>query len=91
VTLPEVLRDVIRRVKVGAIVTLARSGEKSYQMRFMPDSTIARGYRVSGRHWIVETRPGSEFEGWSHWSNFLGFSIDGAIADDWKIAIVEER
>lgn len=83
-TLPEVLHDAIRRVRCDAIVTFARAGEHANQVRFMPDRTVERGYRASGRRWIVET-------GWSPWLNFLGFSIDGAIAIDWKILVVEER
>lgn len=89
-TLPEVLHDAIRRVGRGAIVTIAQADAQAYQVRFMPDRTIARGYRVTGRRWIVEGRPGTEFEGWAHWSNFMGFGIEGVLADDWKILLVEE-
>ena len=90
-TLPEVLDHAIRRVRSGAVVTFSRGGAHSNQVRLMPDRTIERGYRASGRRWIVETRPGTEYEGWSQWSNFLGFSIDGATATDWKILVVEEQ
>lgn len=84
----DLLRDGERGRAVGA-VTIARDAPRSYQARFIRDASIERGYRVSGRRWIVETRPGTEFEGWSPWSNFLGFSVEAAMSGDWKIYIVE--
>lgn len=90
-TLPDVLRAAIERVRRGEIVTIAQEPSRSYQVRFMPDSTIDRGYRVAGRRWVVDDRPGTQYEGWGHWSNFLGFSVDAAISDDWRVLRVRDH
>ena len=89
-TLPEVLSDALRRVRHGAIVTVSREGEHAYQLKILPDRAVERGWYCLGRRWVSETRPGTEYEGWSRWSNFLGFGVEAAIADDWKILVVEE-
>lgn len=90
-TLPDVLRETIRRVQRLAHVTIAREAEgpHAYQIRFSPDRGSSRGYSTAGRRWVVEKRPGTEFEGWAPWSTFVGFAVESAIADDWKILIVE--
>ncbi len=92
-TLPDALREAIRHMKTNkAAVTIARAvgGDHAYQVRIAPDATVARGYRVSGRRWIVETRPGTECECWAPWTNLLGFGVDQVVADDWKLVVVEE-
>jgi hypothetical protein len=80
-------------------VTIAREseGEHAYQIRFTPDKAAnKRGYIIEGRRWvdqrptIAEPSPTSTrgtvgpYVGWSRWSGFMGFGVDGVLADDWK-------
>ena len=82
-----------------AHVTIAREGEgpRGYQIRFTPDAEAnKRGYIIEGRRWIdqratiEEPKPTSArgtlgpYVGWSRWSAFMGFGVDGVLADDWR-------
>jgi hypothetical protein len=73
------------------LVTISRADEHAYQVRFAPDKSVKRGYRVEGRRWMdgTERTPTSGTErayvGWARWSGFMGFGVDAVIATDWKI------
>jgi len=91
-TLHEILTETLRLLgDIGcAGVTIARAGEHAYQVRFTPDKSCQRGYRVEGRRWmdgteITPTR-GTEkaYVGWARWSTHLGFGVDAVLADDWR-------
>lgn len=91
-TLGDLLPNVLRMLgdMGGAHVTIARADEHAYQVRFTPDSTMPRRYRVEGRRWMDgEATPtrGTEagYTGWARWSTFMGFGVDSVIATDWSI------
>lgn len=97
-TLPEIITDATAMLKRSSVpnghVTIAREGEHVYQVRFEIDASMKRGYRVLGRRWLDEREKVKgrasprgtvgPFVGWSRWSAFLGWNVEGVLAQDWR-------
>lgn len=89
-TLPDILREVLRRIDTGETVTIAREDEHAYQIRFIQDRTTDRGWRSEGRRWLAESKKvptrgyGNAYIGWARWSTHLGWQVEAVIADDWR-------
>lgn len=92
----DAMREAEARVRLDAIVVVTRPDER-FEVRLVPDRVDARGYRVSVRRWLVETRQVQgrrpfEFKRWSDWAAccdwdeaFRHFCADAATADDWYV------
>jgi hypothetical protein len=76
--LHDCLREVLRLLgDIGCDhVTIARAGERAYQVRFEPTRTAANVYTKQVRYWV-----GS----WTPWDHHYGWSVEEVLADDWKI------
>ncbi len=97
-TLHKILRETMRLLgDMGcAGVTIARTDEHAYQIRFTPDRSASRGYVVEGRRWIDQTptiaKPSptsargtvGPYVGWAQWSGFIGWNVENVLADDWQ-------
>jgi hypothetical protein len=91
VTLTECITEVLELLDIDRDVVITRGAGHAYQVRFSTDVSIKRGYRLEGRRWMdgTERTPttGTEraYVGWARWSGFMGFGVDGVLADDWRI------